>query len=282
MAQITKQDMFNGLVAKGWTPEAAASAVGHASVESSFVTHAIGDNGTSAGLMQWHGPRWEALKGFAVKNGMDWRDPQSQIDFLDHEVRSNPQWAGLPQEKDYGKAQATMMRFESPANPGATAQARWEGGAGLLTNPPTYSGTSFASVPKGSGGDDSGGAVGSYGQPIKPPAGLIESLGQQNPDPNGTAGAADALAQAQQNDQEDTAGRQDSIDKLRAGAADPGLSLKDQIADYLAQSTPAAGAPQLQVAPDAPHNNAMQGGSYRPQQTSLIGKLLNKRAGGTS
>ena len=39
--------------------------------ESSFNPHALGDSGTSYGICQWHGSRWDRLKTYCSNNGLD-------------------------------------------------------------------------------------------------------------------------------------------------------------------------------------------------------------------
>jgi hypothetical protein len=76
---------ISGMMNRGWSKEAAAMMAGNVSVESNFNPNSVGDRGTSFGIVQWHGPRFVALKQFA--GNRNWRDPQVQMDFLDHEFR---------------------------------------------------------------------------------------------------------------------------------------------------------------------------------------------------
>lgn len=52
-------------------------------------TDAIGDNGTSGGLAQWHNERLDALKRFAAARGKEWTDLDTQIEFLAEEMRTS-------------------------------------------------------------------------------------------------------------------------------------------------------------------------------------------------
>lgn len=77
------------LMSMGFTASAAAGVVGNLVQESGLRTDAIGDNGTSGGLAQWHNERWEALKRFAAARGKDWTDLDTQIEFLAEEMRTS-------------------------------------------------------------------------------------------------------------------------------------------------------------------------------------------------
>jgi hypothetical protein len=77
------------LMSMGFTASAAAGVVGNLVQESGLRTDAIGDNGTSGGLAQWHNERWEKLKRFAAARGKDWTDLDTQIEFLAEEMRTS-------------------------------------------------------------------------------------------------------------------------------------------------------------------------------------------------
>lgn len=77
------------LMSMGFTASAAAGVVGNLVQESGLRTDAIGDNGTSGGLAQWHNERWETLKRFAAARGKDWTDLDTQIEFLAEEMRTS-------------------------------------------------------------------------------------------------------------------------------------------------------------------------------------------------
>lgn len=77
------------LISMGFTASAAAGVVGNLVQESGLRTDAIGDNGTSGGLAQWHNERLDALKRFAVSRGKEWTDLDTQIEFLAEEMRTS-------------------------------------------------------------------------------------------------------------------------------------------------------------------------------------------------
>jgi len=88
---------------RGWTPAAAAIAVGNAQQESSFNTGAIGDHGTSFGLFQWHNDRALALKALAEKEHKDWKDLGVQEEFFANEAESRiPEWKAQQNLNDAG------------------------------------------------------------------------------------------------------------------------------------------------------------------------------------
>lgn len=77
------------LMSMGFTASAAAGVVGNLVQESGLRTDAIGDNGTSGGLAQWHNERLDALKCFAAARGKKWTDLDTQIEFLAEEMRTS-------------------------------------------------------------------------------------------------------------------------------------------------------------------------------------------------
>lgn len=77
------------LISMGFTASAVAGVVGNLVQESGLRTDAIGDNGTSGGLAQWHNERLDALKRFAAARGKKWTDLDTQIEFLAEEMRTS-------------------------------------------------------------------------------------------------------------------------------------------------------------------------------------------------
>lgn len=114
-------------VNKGVSLHASAAIVGNLIQESSMNPEAIGDNNTSIGLAQWHGPRGEKLKKYAKNAGVSWKDPNIQLEFLWHEL--NTDYKNVLQELNSSKTvnQATdifLEKFEKPKNPNESRQAR--------------------------------------------------------------------------------------------------------------------------------------------------------------
>lgn len=91
------------LMSMGFTASAAAGVVGNLVQESGLRTDAIGDNGTSGGLAQWHNERLDALKRFAAARGKKWTDLDTQIEFLAEEMRTS-----------YANTYAKMQSAELP------------------------------------------------------------------------------------------------------------------------------------------------------------------------
>ena len=91
------------LISMGFTASAAAGVVGNLVQESGLRTDAIGDNGTSGGLAQWHNERLDALKRFAAARGKEWTDLNTQIEFLAEEMRTS-----------YADTYAKMQNAELP------------------------------------------------------------------------------------------------------------------------------------------------------------------------
>ena len=54
--------------------------------ESSFRYDALGDNGTSYGICQWHAGRWDKLKNFCDSRGLDWHTLGGQLQYLKYET----------------------------------------------------------------------------------------------------------------------------------------------------------------------------------------------------
>jgi hypothetical protein len=88
------RDIYQGLVRRGWNEAAAAGMAGNIVWESGMRTGAIGDYGTSGGLAQWHGERLQALKEFATSRGKPWTDKETQLDFVDRELRTTESVTG--------------------------------------------------------------------------------------------------------------------------------------------------------------------------------------------
>src|SRR3954470_20829571 len=86
--------------------------------ESGFNTAAIGDNGTAFGLIQARGPRAEALKALAAKQGKPWTDEDVQVDHIVSEL-NGPEKAAYErakQAKDASQAAYILAKhYERPA-----------------------------------------------------------------------------------------------------------------------------------------------------------------------
>ena len=87
--------IWNFLKAKGLSDAAAAGVLGNIQAECNFRLTAVGDNGTSFGLIQWHAGRWDRLKQFCSEKKLDPNSLQGQLEFLWNE--------SLDPESSYGK-----------------------------------------------------------------------------------------------------------------------------------------------------------------------------------
>lgn len=103
------------LMSMGFTASAAAGVVGNLVQESGLRTDAIGDNGTSGGLAQWHNERLDALKRFAAARGKKWTDLDTQIEFLAEEMRTS-----------YADTYAKMQSAELPEIAGQIMMDEYE------------------------------------------------------------------------------------------------------------------------------------------------------------
>ena len=146
------------LMSMGFTASAAAGVVGNLVQESGLRTDAIGDNGTSGGLAQWHNERLDALKRFAAARGKDWTDLDTQIEFLAEEMRTSyadtyakmqsaelPEIAGQIMTDEYEKPDSASANY---AQRQANARAAYEAMQSGNKRADDYHGG-------GGGGDDS-------------------------------------------------------------------------------------------------------------------------------
>lgn len=146
------------LMSMGFTASAAAGVVGNLVQESGLRTDAIGDNGTSGGLAQWHNERLDALKRFAAARGKKWTDLDTQIEFLAEEMRTSyadtyakmqsaelPEIAGQIMTDEYEKPDPASANY---AQRQANARAAYEAMQSGNKRADAYHGG-------GGGGDDS-------------------------------------------------------------------------------------------------------------------------------
>src|SRR3954451_10104669 len=100
----------------GYGPAQIAGIIGNLQHESSLDPNAVGDNGTSFGLAQWHADRWDALKNFAAKNGSDPSDVSTQVNFPHNELQGPESTAreALMAAKTPQDAATAFMHFERP------------------------------------------------------------------------------------------------------------------------------------------------------------------------
>jgi hypothetical protein len=105
-----------------WGKNAAAAIIGHGTVESELNTGARNkgdgrDGSDSIGIMQWNSDRATALKAFAKARGSDWQDYDTQIAFIDRELRTTEKATGdrLKAAKTPEEAARIMTDYLRPA-----------------------------------------------------------------------------------------------------------------------------------------------------------------------
>jgi hypothetical protein len=114
------------LISAGLPANSATGIVGNLIAESGLRTTAVGDNGTSYGLAQWHAGRWENLNTFADKHKIAASSMDAQEQFLINELKNNKGlWKTLTNSKiSEGDAAAAFMRkFERPLDQSDRAAA---------------------------------------------------------------------------------------------------------------------------------------------------------------
>lgn len=101
------EPFVQGLVKRGWTPEEAAAAAGNAHVESGFrpgIKSSV-KNEQSFGFLQWNKERLQGLKNMSAAKGMDWQDPEAQLDWINMERSGeSTKYGGGSEKSSYEKA----------------------------------------------------------------------------------------------------------------------------------------------------------------------------------
>ena len=115
MVDKTKEAM-DFFVGRGWQPHQAAGIVGNLLAESGLNSGVFGDHGTAGGLGQWRGERLTGLQRFAAATGNNWKDFNTQLAFVDRELRTTEKSAGdkLMAAKNVSDANAAMITYERP------------------------------------------------------------------------------------------------------------------------------------------------------------------------
>lgn len=114
----SRQSVREGIVASyreaGYNDVQIAGVLAAADSESTYNPTASGDAGSSHGLFQWRGDRFDNLQSFASQRGTSWQDPQTQIDFSLYELNTTHQNAGRSLQEATSPAEASlaMSNFE--------------------------------------------------------------------------------------------------------------------------------------------------------------------------
>ena len=114
----TPDEIISFFKSKGLTTSQSAGIAGNLASESNLSTSAIGDNGTSYGLAQWHSARWTSLKNWCAKNNLDPASVRGQLEYLWWELKNTESaaYTKLIQQNDPVSAARTFAKyFERPA-----------------------------------------------------------------------------------------------------------------------------------------------------------------------
>lgn len=82
------QGIARFLMGLGYSKANASGIAGNLYTESKFDPQAIGDNGTSFGLAQWHKSRWDNLRNWSNDRGLDINLFDTQLKFIDWELNN--------------------------------------------------------------------------------------------------------------------------------------------------------------------------------------------------
>ncbi|MCK1585492.1 hypothetical protein IVB03_39550 [Bradyrhizobium sp. 168] len=112
-AAKTSVDFF---VSRGWTPAQAQGIVGNLIHESGLNPNAVHDKGTGLGIAGHRLERLDALKAYAASKGTTANDFQTQLEFIDQELKSTESGAGakLRNAATPEQAAAAFINFERP------------------------------------------------------------------------------------------------------------------------------------------------------------------------
>jgi hypothetical protein len=111
------------LTQHGYSPQAAAGIVGNLVAESGVNPNGpSGDHGTAHGLAQWRGNRYTNLLNYARSNNADPRGLDTQLGFLDNELRNQ-----------YGSVYRQLMAARDPRSAASAFVLGYERPAGAQT-----------------------------------------------------------------------------------------------------------------------------------------------------
>lgn len=105
------------LMSLGYSKANASGIAGNIYVESKYDPKAIGDNGQSFGLAQWHKSRWDSLKNWSKQRGLDINKFETQLKFIDWELNNTEKKAKrelLQQKTPQDSAFAFAKYYERP------------------------------------------------------------------------------------------------------------------------------------------------------------------------
>ena len=107
-------------------------------------SYVIDSNGLpSGGIAQWNGPRFNALRDFATKQGSQWNNLDTQIAFLIHELQTSQSGALADLKKQTtieGSVRSAVTQFEKPKDTEGAIRTRTPFGLSLANGASTVDG----------------------------------------------------------------------------------------------------------------------------------------------
>jgi hypothetical protein len=110
--QSREQQAMQYYIDRGYTPEQAAGIVGNLTNESGLNPSIVNPNDAgpgrdSEGIAQWNRERLTNLQGFAADRGTSYQDFETQLAFVDHEMRGTGNFGGGSERAAYNRLVAT-------------------------------------------------------------------------------------------------------------------------------------------------------------------------------
>jgi hypothetical protein len=111
-------EVYNFLIKNGLSPSGATGVIGNLMAESNVRPTAVGDQGTSGGIAQWHNGRWDALNTYAKQHNMQANTLAAQEQFLVYEMKNKYPglWKSLSSKgiSEGNAAALVMQQYERP------------------------------------------------------------------------------------------------------------------------------------------------------------------------
>jgi hypothetical protein len=256
--------LMDRLMKQGYSRVQAAAIVGNLQRESGLASNNMNKQEGAYGLMQWRGPRFDALQQFAQQQGKAWTDPGTQADFIAHEMRTTERGNAAPfmAARTVDEASAALkpvIRYGDKSGPERAMHAR------------NFFGNPDPGAPKQAAAPSPPAAQAA--QPVSretPRQDLAQATMSRAPQQRGLRGGllslgemAGAMVEAQK------AGRPSIMDKLGAlgqPALAPAPAPAPAPVDLQAPQQPVATAP-----PGAPEPPAFPGGAPLPRPRPMTG-----------
>jgi hypothetical protein len=107
------ESLYQGLLARGFNQAQAAALVGNMKQESEFRPSVVNPGEGAQGLIQWRQDRLTNLKNFAASSGKDYTDPNTQLDFIVHEMTGSEAKNAAPflNATDVQSANAALKKY---------------------------------------------------------------------------------------------------------------------------------------------------------------------------